>query len=458
MPTELLIVLVIIASGVVLAVIGISIKNALAPRQISHISEMVRTGRTAPAIKACKQILQKDPRNPEAHYFLGLSYLKEAKSELALMEFKTVNDIGLFEGLIDETDFRKQSAELFLRFDQEEEALKEYILLTKMEPEEPENFYQVGLLFLALSKGEHALNYLKKTLELDPRHSNAHLQLGLLLYRAKRYLDSKAELEQALRLDPENYEANYFLGKILKDNNDYQGALKAFEIAQKNPEVKTKALVERGTVFMAMKNYDRAMGELERAVKLSTNDGAKETLFARYFLSVCYEKTRQLDKAIGEWEKIYAKKPTFRDVAEKLSAYQDLRLDDHIKDYVTSGKNEYALICKNITQAMGLAVQDVTEIKNGVQIIALESDSDKWRNTKKMPRLLRFYRISGMIEEDSVRDLHEKMREIGASRAGIITNTQFSRMSINFAETRPLDLFDKDKLQNLLTKIEYPTP
>jgi carbamoylphosphate synthase small subunit len=145
-------------------------------------------------------------------------------------------------------------------------------------------------------------------------------------------------------------------------------------------------------------------------------------------------------------------------VAEKLSAYQDLRLDDHIKDYVTSGKNEYALICKNITQAMGLAVQDVTEIKNGVQIIALESDSDKWRNTKKMPRLLRFYRISGMIEEDSVRDLHEKMREIGASRAGIITNTQFSRMSINFAETRPLDLFDKDKLQNLLTKIEYPTP
>jgi tetratricopeptide (TPR) repeat protein len=178
MPTELLIVLVIIASGVVLAVIGISIKNALAPRQISHISEMVRTGRTAPAIKACKQILQKDSRNPEAHYFLGLSYLKEAKHELALMEFKTVNDIGLFEGLIDEADFRKQSANLFLRFDQDEEALKEYILLTKMEPTEPENFYQVGLLFLSLSKGEHALNYLKKTLELDPRHSNAHLATG----------------------------------------------------------------------------------------------------------------------------------------------------------------------------------------------------------------------------------------------------------------------------------------
>jgi HJR/Mrr/RecB family endonuclease len=63
-----------------------------------------------------------------------------------------------------------------------------------------------------------------------------------------------------------------------------------------------------------------------------------------------------------------------------------------------------------------------------------------------------------MIEEDNVRDLHEKMREIGASRAGIVTNTQFTRMSINFAETRPLDLFDKDKLQTLLSKIDYPSP
>jgi HJR/Mrr/RecB family endonuclease len=50
------------------------------------------------------------------------------------------------------------------------------------------------------------------------------------------------------------------------------------------------------------------------------------------------------------------------------------------------------------------------------------------------------------------------MREIGASRAGIVTNTQFTRMSINFAETRPLDLFDKDKLQTLLSKIDYPSP
>jgi len=60
---------------------------------------------------------------------------------------------------------------------------------------------------------------------------------------------------------------------------------------------------------------DKATPELERAIKMVKDESAAESLYGRYFLAMCYEKQRELDKAIDQWEKIYAKKPGFRDVA-----------------------------------------------------------------------------------------------------------------------------------------------
>src|SRR5690606_23913503 len=126
--------------------------------------------------------------------------------------------------------------------------------------------------------------------------------------------------------------------------------------------------------------------------------------YARYFLAMCFEKNRELDRAIEQWEKIYAKKPNFRDVAEKLSQYQEFRTDDKMKDYLTSGQNEFIEICKAlVTQGLSLLVKDYNEIPNGCDIIAIEGDQAKWRNVKKLPRLLRFYRMPELIDEATVR-------------------------------------------------------
>ncbi|OHD12894.1 MAG: restriction endonuclease [Spirochaetes bacterium GWB1_48_6] len=454
MPLPILISIVVILAGAMVAGLVIMLRAMLLPKQISQLKELIKTNRSSLAIKIAKGMLAKDPRNFEAHYFLGLAYLAEAKAELALMEMKTVNQISMFSHLVPETEFRKKMAELFRRFENDEEALKEYVLLTNIDPQDPENFYNCGLIFEERGKADQAVKFYKKTLELDPRHSNTHIHLGLLLFRAKRIPEAKAELEIALRLNPENYQANYYLGKILKDNQDFNGALLAFERAVKDPELKLKALVERGSCFMSQKNYDRAQLELERAIKLSTNDSDNETLFARYFLALCYEKGRFIDKAVGEWEKIYAKKPTFKDVAEKLSAYQDLRVDDHMKDYITSSKQEFLEICTKITNAMGFNVRDSKEVPNGVEMVSMENESDKWRNVKKMPKLMLFLRVSNQIEEATVRALAEEAKKINAARAMAITNTTFHRNAISYAETRPMDLIGKDQLQELLKKID----
>ena len=326
----------------------------------------------------------------------------------------------------------------------------------KQEPMQPDHYYNTALLFEERNKTERAMGFYRKTIEVAPRHSNAHYKLGYMLYRNKKPVEAKVELETALKLKPDNHTAHFYLGRLLKESHDYTSALHAFEKAQRDPDMKVKALIERGSCYMSMNSFEKAITELERGVKLSRDDSATETLYGRYFLALCHEKLRDIDMAVEQWEKIYAKKPQFRDVAEKLSQYQDLRTNDHMKDYLTASTQEFNEICKAVCVKMGMRVQDLTVIPNGCQIIAVDDDT-RWRNTKKMPRLIHFLRVPEMIAESTVRNVHELMKKFSIQRGIMLSSSNFSRIAMDFVESRPIDLIDKDKLQELLQGIELPS-
>ena len=55
------------------------------------------------------------------------------------MEYMLVNQNAIFNGDIPELSFRKDMAVLHKKFNHPEEALKEYLLLTKLEPANSDN-------------------------------------------------------------------------------------------------------------------------------------------------------------------------------------------------------------------------------------------------------------------------------------------------------------------------------
>ena len=252
----------------VLVIIIFIVKNFAMPKKRSALAGLVKQGNLSAAIRLGKQITAKDPRDAEAHYFLGQSYLGEEKPELALMEFKKVNEIGAFDGFCTEADFRNQLARLFIQFNHQEEALKEQLLLIKLEPNVAEHYFHVGFLFEGRDNTEKATDFYRKAIEIDPKHSEAHCKLGQILYRGKHPVEAKLELEAAIQNNPENYKVFYYLGRILKENHDYVGALLAFEKAQRDPNLKVKTLVERGSCYMSLNALDKAVNELERAIRL----------------------------------------------------------------------------------------------------------------------------------------------------------------------------------------------
>jgi tetratricopeptide (TPR) repeat protein len=455
-----IIVVVIIILGVGIGFLSwFIIRLVTTPRQAKAIAEHLKQGKTASVLRAAKALIAKDPRNGAAHWYLGQAYLVDGKPELALMELKAVNQIGQFGHEIQETEFRRKIAQLYERFGQTEEALKEHILLTKIDPGSASHFLDAGKLFEARGRTDVAVNYLRKAIEMDERLNDAHHVLGLILYRTKHPMEAKAEFESALKWNPDDFEAFYYLGKVSKEMSDYTAALLAFEKAARSQDFKLKALVERGGCYMSQGALDKAVPELERAVKLIKDEAAPESLYGRYFLAMCYEKSRSLDKAIEQWERIYTKKPGFRDVAEKLTQYQEYRTDDKMKDFLTCGKEEFLEICKSLVQGpLSLSIRDVVEVVNGVDVIAVESDSDKWMGTKKMPRLVRFLRVSDNLDDQAVRSLLDQMKKLGIVRGGIVTSAGFTRTALEFAENRSVELHTKEKLQEMLGKVELSAP
>jgi tetratricopeptide (TPR) repeat protein len=448
------IVILIIFFGIAIGILSVFlIRMIIMPKRLSNVVDLLKQGRHQVAERIVKNVIAKEPKNAVAHYYLGRIYQEQGKPELALMEYKTVGSIGQFDREIPESEFRRLIADLYEKFGQLEEALKEYILLVKANPSNAEYYYQCARIFDERGKADVAIKYARKAAELDPRHGKAHYILGLILYKTKHPLEAKAEFEASIKVDPSNYDNYYYLGKLLKESNDYTGALLAFERAQKSPGLKIKALIERGGTYMNQGSYDNAIIELERSVKLCKDDGSNESYYGRYFLSLCFEKLKNLDKAIEQWEKIYAKKPQFKDVAEKLTHYQEYRTDDHMKDFLTCGQEDFVELCKRVALVgLNLAIQDIIGTPNGVDFIAVENESDKWLATKKKPHLLRFLRVSEPLDDSAIRSLLDNMKKLGIIRGTIVTSSTFARTAVEFAENRAVELYHKEQLQELLKK------
>src|SRR5574344_2723414 len=236
MDTLTQIIIFCVLGALIIAILFFIIKSVAVPKKIEGIQRLLKQGKPLAAQKLAKSIITKNPRDYVAHYWLGEAYLADNKTELAFMEFKLVNQNAIFDGTIPELAFRKKIAALYLKFNQPNDALKEYLLLSRMEPHNPDNDFNVGRIYEAQGRADLALGFYQKAITVDKRHTQAHAALGYLLYRSKQFAEAKKEIDYAIQLNPETYSNYYFQGKILKENQDYSAALSAFERAERDQE------------------------------------------------------------------------------------------------------------------------------------------------------------------------------------------------------------------------------
>ncbi len=428
------------------------IKTVVSPKKLRVIQNLIDNKNIKSAIKQAKMLLARNERNVDAHWYLGECYRAENRTGLAVVEYKYITNAGTFTNTATKAKVRRRLAEEYLKLGQIDESQKEYILLSKIEPNNYENYFNIAKLFEERDYADQALKNYMRAISINPKHAETHMRMGKLYFQKQLITEANKAFMTALKYNPGLFACYYYLGKISRAAGDTQTALAQFEKAQRDNNLKQRALLERGNIFVIKGDLPHAITELERALKIGEDD-IPVVLAIRYLLARCHEVNKDLMEAIKHWEKIYEKNPKYRDVAEKLALYSNLRSDDKIKDFLTASQSIFQEQSTLIVQSMGLAVQDVF-LKNQdlVEIFALEPQS-RWRDAKRTTIIARVYRSAEAISYDDIRGLYDSMRKINAMRSICITANKFTKSAIEFAQIRPIDLVDKEELTKLLHSI-----
>ncbi|MBO4404353.1 MAG: tetratricopeptide repeat protein, partial [Treponema sp.] len=434
--------------SLIIIIMIIIIKSFNSPQKIEGIQKAIKDGKLQNAQKIAKSLISKNPRDYVAHYLLGKTYMADGKPELAFVEYKTVNDNALFNGDIPETEFRKTMAELYRKYNQNHDALREYLLLTKLDPTNAENNYNAGKLYEEDGKNQLAMGFYQKALSIDKKLSKAHTAMGYLLLRGKQYAEARNEIETAIRQNPEDYSNYYYLGKILKETHELAAAVKAFEKAQRDQEFRQRSFIEKGSCLVSAGQMDQAESEFIHAINCTKSESSQETLYARYFLAACYENNRKIEKAIEQWNIIFNKNRQFKDVSAKLNQYKDVQTNDNIKEYLTCTPAAFVELCKKTAKAgFNLEAQKVEPTKNGCIMLATEEKKDNWMNMRQQIFYVEFLRDTEPIEESTVRKAADLIKRQGCAKGIIITSSKFTPGAAAFAENRPVILAAKEQLE-----------
>ncbi len=417
-------------------------KTYVIPKKVEELSEMLKEGQLGPAIKKLQKMLEENDRDPYIHFLLAEAYNMQKNYQQALLEYKQVLKIGKFDSKVREEVVRSRLAKLYMQNRNLEEAKKEYLILTKLDPTNGDNFYQVGLLFENAGFGDKALPYYKSAVKVSRNHAEAFYHIGILEYNINNIQEAKVALTEAVKLNPQLYGAHYYLGLCLKNQKDYEWALKEFDVALKDDTLKSRAYLARGLCFLEKEQYQQAMAEFEKGLAITPKSSEME-LHLRYNISICAERRRDFHTAIANWERIYDVNPKYKDVADKLKTYEEFRTDDAIKDFMIASPGKFEQISRKIIESMELSILDLQVVNDSeVHILATETEGN-WRNSKRSNRLIYLFRTTDPIPEKALRQMHEEMRSKGATRGMAMTTSEFSQQAQLFCQSRPIELKDK---------------
>ena len=261
------------------------------------------------AIAAFLEVLQTEPDNDKAIYFLASAYEKKGQYADALKELESISEgSGLYVasrvkmGFILQTDGRIQEAIALIG--------KE-IKKTDTDPE----FYRfLAVLYEEEEMFEDAEHILTEGLVFSPKNVDFYYRLGVVYGKQNKHEQSIAAMEALLEIDPDNADALNYIG--------YSYAERGVKLDEAESLIRKALLLKPnngyimdslGWVFFQQNRLKEAIDYLKKAVKLLPQD---PTIAGH--LGDAYKKTGQVEEALDVYKEALHRNPGNSDLKEKI--------------------------------------------------------------------------------------------------------------------------------------------
>jgi tetratricopeptide (TPR) repeat protein len=160
---------------------------------VKDAAEKVKLGDYDTAISKLKAILDKNPKDSNALYIVGMAYLKKKMWPEAISPLLQVVDLS---------------------------------------PKFAAAYYQLGVCYQQQKEPQKALEYYQKATDLDPSNPDIPYNSGLILFGLNRIDEALACFEKALNLKPDDPASLEMAGRCYINRSDFQKAIEYLEKAK----------------------------------------------------------------------------------------------------------------------------------------------------------------------------------------------------------------------------------
>ncbi|OGF44361.1 MAG: hypothetical protein A2231_13040, partial [Candidatus Firestonebacteria bacterium RIFOXYA2_FULL_40_8] len=349
----------------------------------------IEQNRYEQAIAVCTRINEKEPKNPDAYFYLGNIYYKQNKPDEAIKMFEKVLELdpgadttyfnlGLAYGkkgdfASAEKNYRKAAEVnpeytspifalglLFQLQGKPEKAIEEYKKLISLSEYDARAYKNIGLAYGQMKKYKDAIISLKKAIELDPADLDSLQRVALMMYQEKDYagsLDAAKKLTEAepsnaegyqiigsnytelgksaeavqayekfVELDPKNSSGYIYLAYLYAKRNEYPNMISLLEKGRTEIPDNTDLMLYLGGAYFESKKYDKAEALYRAVIKKREKDDR-----TMYSLGVLLERTARFEEAVACFKQVIAINPKNADAynyAGYIYADRNEKLDE----------------------------------------------------------------------------------------------------------------------------------
>ena len=183
-----------------------------------------QAGRLQEAEHAYRQVLQVDPKNPDALHLLGVIASQVGKNEIAvdLIDKALAINPNFAEALSN----RGNALQELKRY---EDALASYDKALSIKPEIAEVLSNRGNVLKTLKRYDDALASYDKAISIRPDYAEALYNRGLALHELNRLDEAVASYDRAIAVKPDYADANWHKSLALLSSGDFRRGWRLYE-------------------------------------------------------------------------------------------------------------------------------------------------------------------------------------------------------------------------------------
>lgn len=408
-------------------------------------------------LKEANRRLSQNPKDAEALESLGELYFQEQAWEKAFKTYQILMDLATTNPDIDEFTTNLRYGIAAMKLKKHDEAYKSLVVAQSIKKDVFEINYNLGYLEYTRKNYEKSVNLLRLAVQQDPEHAQALRYFGLALFKIKKYPDAYNYLSRALNLEPDDKEAMFAMAECNFELGKQEQALKIFTHLRPDPALGPNAALYAGTINVKLHNYKKAIMDFEIGLKHHSAP-PKIQVELRYRLALVYIQQMEIGRALALFKEIQQIAPNYKDVPVQIKKYSELHEHKHLQTFLLAQISEFIALCRKITTVLiprtKVKIIDISVSQNEYVDILAEVHSSKWEDLI----LYRYIRTNGAVGELLIRDLYSKLKDSHAGRGFAITMGHFSDDSKRFVEARLIDLIEKDKLVQVLQKLDAAVP